>query len=68
MNRVFAGVFAAALFTGVTMGFAQAADPAPATTPNRIKMNFQNLEIPFLAKFISEITGKNVILDESVSA
>jgi general secretion pathway protein D len=66
MNRVLAGVFAAALFTGVTMGFAQAADPAPVTAPNRIKMNFQNVEIPVLAKFISEITGKNFILDESV--
>lgn len=31
-----------------------------------ITMNFQNVEIPVLAKFISEITGKNFILDESV--
>jgi general secretion pathway protein D len=29
-------------------------------------MNFQNVDIPVLAKFISEITGKNFIIDESV--
>ncbi|HSR56781.1 MAG TPA: secretin N-terminal domain-containing protein, partial [Candidatus Binataceae bacterium] len=29
-------------------------------------MNFQNVDIPVLAKFISEITGKNFIVDESV--
>src|SRR6266481_3222272 len=31
-----------------------------------ITMNFQNVDIPVLAKFISEITGKNFILDEAV--
>ena len=29
-------------------------------------MNFQNVDIPVLVKFISEITGKNFVLDESV--
>ena len=29
-------------------------------------MNFQNVDIPVLAKFISEITGKNFLVDESV--
>ncbi|MGH7931642.1 MAG: type II secretion system secretin GspD [Candidatus Binataceae bacterium] len=29
-------------------------------------MNFQNVDIPVLAKFISEITGKNFVLDEAV--
>ena len=29
-------------------------------------MNFQNVDIPVLAKFISEITGKNFVVDESV--
>ncbi len=33
---------------------------------NMITMNFQNVDIPVLAKFISEITGKNFIIDESV--
>ena len=29
-------------------------------------MNFQNVDLPVLAKFISEITGKNFLLDENV--
>ena len=29
-------------------------------------MNFQDVDISVLAKFISEITGKNFVLDESV--
>jgi general secretion pathway protein D len=40
------------------------ADPGPAET--EITMNFQNVDIPVLAKFISEITGKNFLVDESV--
>jgi general secretion pathway protein D len=31
-----------------------------------ITMNFQDVDIPVLAKFISEITGKNFVLDEAV--
>src|SRR5579872_3052269 len=43
----------------------------PASAANRspdteITMNFQNVDIPVLAKFISEITGKNFLVDESV--
>ena len=34
--------------------------------PPKITMNFQNVDIPVLAKFISEITGKNFLVDESV--
>ena len=33
---------------------------------NMITMNFSNVDLPVLAKFISEITGKNFIVDESV--
>jgi hypothetical protein len=29
-------------------------------------MNFQNVNLPVLAKFISEITGKNFVLNENV--
>ncbi|HTT75636.1 MAG TPA: type II secretion system secretin GspD [Candidatus Binataceae bacterium] len=32
----------------------------------RITMNFQNVDIPVLVKFISQITGRNFVLDESV--
>ncbi len=31
-----------------------------------ITMKFQNVDLPVLAKFISEITGKNFLLDENV--
>jgi len=31
-----------------------------------ITMNFQDVDIPVLAKFISEITGRNFVVDESV--
>ncbi|MGA2411147.1 MAG: type II secretion system secretin GspD [Candidatus Binataceae bacterium] len=31
-----------------------------------ITMNFQNVDIPVLVKFISDITGRNFVLDESV--
>jgi general secretion pathway protein D len=37
-----------------------------AGSQDLITMNFQNVDIPVLAKFISEITGKNFVLDESV--
>jgi general secretion pathway protein D len=40
-----------------------AANSPPET---EITMNFQNVDIPVLAKFISEITGKNFLIDESV--
>ena len=40
--------------------------PKPGGTDNLITMNFQDVDISVLAKFISEITGKNFVLDESV--
>src|SRR5579863_2506103 len=39
---------------------------AKRPTDTEITMNFQNVDIPVLAKFISEITGKNFLVDESV--
>src|SRR3984957_15799164 len=44
-----------------------AAEPSSrAGSQDLITMNFQNVDIPVLAKFISEITGKNFVLAESV--
>src|SRR5208337_4896600 len=40
--------------------------PAPGSSENLITMNFQDVDISVLAKFISEITGRNFVLDESV--
>ena len=50
--------------SAVVPGAAAAATPRPPQ--NEITMNFQNVDIPVLAKFISEITGKNFLVDESV--
>ena len=68
MNRLLAGAFAAALLicVGNLSCPAFGEDPAELPAHNTITMNFQNVEIPVLAKFISEITGRNFIIDESV--
>jgi general secretion pathway protein D len=58
---------AALLFVAFNPGAsALAAEPAGLPPQNTITMNFQNVDIPVLAKFISEITGRNFIIDESV--
>ncbi|MGO9604409.1 MAG: type II secretion system secretin GspD [Candidatus Binataceae bacterium] len=58
-------LFFAAGFLVLTIGGpVYAGDPPVAS--DQITMNFQNVDIPVLAKFISEITGKNFIIDESV--
>ena len=67
-NRFFVGALCALMLCRVCergMGRpCAAADPRPPA--NEITMNFQNVDIPVLAKFISEITGKNFLVDESV--
>ncbi|MEW6298401.1 MAG: type II secretion system secretin GspD [Thermodesulfobacteriota bacterium] len=40
--------------------------PPPGASDNVVAMNFQDVDIPVLARFISEITGKNFIIDEKV--
>ena len=42
------------------------APETPATGEAMITMDFQDVELPVLVKFISELTGKNFILDEKV--
>jgi general secretion pathway protein D len=68
MSRfLLAALTAAALFVVTNIGFsASAADSTALPPQNTITMNFQNVDIPVLAKFISEITGRNFIIDESV--
>src|SRR5579875_1904259 len=41
-------------------------DSSPVERQALITMNFQDVDIPVLAKFISEITGRNFVVDESV--
>jgi general secretion pathway protein D len=68
MSRFLLGALTAALlfatFNLRSSAFATDSDGLPPQ--NTITMNFQNVDIPVLAKFISEITGRNFIIDESV--
>lgn len=40
--------------------------PVPLGPDDLVRMDFQNVEIPTLVKFISEITGRNFVLDEKI--
>ena len=67
MSRFLLGALAAALlFATSPIRSTFAAESAGLPPQNTITMNFQNVDIPVLAKFISEITGRNFIIDESV--
>jgi len=59
------GALAFALWSSVLCLQVRAEDP-PQQDQNLITMNFQDVDIPVLAKFISEITGRNFVIDESV--
>src|SRR5258708_4930801 len=68
MSRFLLGTLTAVLLFAtlnlLTPAFA--VESAGLPPQNTITMNFQNVDIPVLAKFISEITGRNFIIDESV--
>ncbi len=66
MNRYWPAAIAAALITFLFASTSGVNAAEPRVPPDQITMNFQNVDIPVLAKFISEITGKNFIIDESV--
>src|SRR5579859_3745165 len=66
MSRFLLGALAAALLFVTSPIRSSAAESAGLPPQNTITMNFQNVDIPVLAKFISEITGRNFIIDESV--
>src|SRR5260370_33360461 len=66
MKRLLVGALGAVLFVGPLPYQGEALDSAGLPPQNQITMNFQNVDIPVLAKFISEITGRNFIIDESV--
>ena len=67
MSRFLLGALTAALlFVTFTIRSSAFAEPTGLPPQNTITMNFQNVDIPVLAKFISEITGRNFIIDESV--
>jgi general secretion pathway protein D len=69
MSRFLLGALTAALLFVTSSSLpssAVAAESAELPPQNTVTMNFQNVDIPVLAKFISEITGRNFIIDESV--
>jgi general secretion pathway protein D len=67
MSRFLLGALSAALlFTTLNLRSLADAETTALPPQNTITMNFQNVDIPVLAKFISEITGRNFVIDESV--
>ncbi len=54
----------AALLAVALLRAARAEPPAPPDAT--IALNFQDVELPVLAKFVSEVTGRNFILDDRV--
>ena len=67
MSRFLLGALTAALLLAtINLRSSAFAESAGLPPQNTITMNFQNVDIPVLAKFISEITGRNFIIDESV--
>jgi general secretion pathway protein D len=66
MKRIWAGMLAFALVFSFGITYPSEAARAAGTDENLITMNFQDVDIGVLTKFISEITGKNFVLDESV--
>ncbi len=67
MRFVQATALAFALFFFVGTNCLTAAESdGGSVSPNQITMNFQDVDIAVLAKFISELTGKNFIVNESV--
>jgi len=42
------------------------ATPARAADDANVALNFQDVELPVLAKFVSEVTGRNFIVDDRV--
>jgi len=47
---------------------AQTADPAPPAPSGErmVSLDFDNVDLPVMVKFISELTGKNFVIDEQV--
>jgi general secretion pathway protein D len=65
MKRLF--LVAIILVLGLVLTLPARAEGVPgAGGGNLITMNFQDVDISVLAKFISEITGKNFVVDEGV--
>jgi general secretion pathway protein D len=66
MSRRFNAGLAGAVLLSLCAAVIAPTWAASKPPPNEITMNYQNVDIPALAKLISEITGKNFLVDESV--
>src|SRR5439155_190669 len=55
----------ASIRTTVAIALALAAS-APAAEEATVALNFQDVELPVLARFVSEVTGRNFIIDDRV--
>lgn len=63
--RLFFSLLLVALLAATTPAVF-AAEIGTGSKQNWVTMNFDNVDISVLAKFISHVTGKNFVLDESV--
>jgi general secretion pathway protein D len=66
MIRALVRALGVVVFIGLMGALCNAKDNRDPISPDQITMNFHSVDIPVLANFISEITGKNFIIDESV--
>jgi general secretion pathway protein D len=66
MIRALVHALGVVVFIGLMGAPCNAKDNRDPISPDQITMNFHSVDIPVLANFISEITGKNFIIDESV--
>src|SRR5271156_2669120 len=65
MQRFFSLLIIIAIIVGIGAPMVSVAS-SPEGGENLITMNFQDVDISVLAKFISDITGKNFVVDEGV--
>jgi general secretion pathway protein D len=62
-------LLAALLLPGPSFGASEAPSPAPlavAAPVQKVSMNFRNVDVSVLVKFMSELMGKNIVMDERV--
>ncbi|OQX17078.1 MAG: type II secretion system protein GspD [Desulfobulbaceae bacterium A2] len=65
MTNTFARILLLSLlWTGLALPAVAAAAPAP--TDNGVQIDFQDVDITIFIKYISELTGKNYVVDRSV--
>jgi general secretion pathway protein D len=59
-------VGAICLFSSITSAQTAGATAANTSAEKMVSLDFDNVDLPVLVKFISELTGKNFVIDEQV--